>query len=140
MYVVDTQKNYLYKSTQNHMFKPMDNKIFTILCLIIQLIWTYTTQPLIRITLKNSGARQFVENHFADTTIGRTRLLVDATFRQVRHLVEKKWTGTTFGRNCQVVVFRPNVVLDGTSHLPNVIGYLKKNIIRNHFVYPTCNL
>ena len=35
------------------------------------------------------GARQFVENHFADTTIGRIRLLVDATFRQVRHLVEK---------------------------------------------------
>ena len=36
-----------------------------------------------------TGARQFVENHFADTTIGRIRLLVDATFRQVRHLVEK---------------------------------------------------
>ena len=35
------------------------------------------------------GARQFVENHFADTTIGRIRLLVDATFRRVRHLVEK---------------------------------------------------
>ena len=35
------------------------------------------------------GARQFVENHFADTTIGRIRLLVDATVRQVRHLVEK---------------------------------------------------
>ena len=35
------------------------------------------------------GARQFVENRFADTTIGRIRLLVDATFRQVRHLVEK---------------------------------------------------
>ena len=37
-----------------------------------------------------SGARQFVENHFADMTIGRIRLLVDATFRRVRHLVEKK--------------------------------------------------
>ena len=37
----------------------------------------------------SAGARQFVENHFADTTIGRTRLLVDATFRRVRHLVEK---------------------------------------------------
>ena len=36
----------------------------------------------------NSGARQFVENHFADTTIGRIRLLVDATFRRERHLVE----------------------------------------------------
>ena len=36
------------------------------------------------------GARQFVENHFADTTIGRIRLLVNATFRQVRHLVENK--------------------------------------------------
>ena len=35
------------------------------------------------------GARQFVENHFADTTIGRIRLLVDATFRLVRHMVEK---------------------------------------------------
>ena len=35
------------------------------------------------------GARQFVENHFAHTTIGRIRLLVDATFRRVRHLVEK---------------------------------------------------
>ena len=35
------------------------------------------------------GARQFVENHFADMTIGRIRLLVDATFRRVRHLVEK---------------------------------------------------
>ena len=35
------------------------------------------------------GARQFVENHFADTTIGCMRLLVDATFRRVRHLVEK---------------------------------------------------
>ena len=35
------------------------------------------------------GARRFVENHFADTTIGRIRLLVDATFRRVRHLVEK---------------------------------------------------
>ena len=35
------------------------------------------------------GARQFVENHFADTTIGRIRLLVDATFRRVRHLAEK---------------------------------------------------
>ena len=35
------------------------------------------------------GARQFVENHFADTTIGRIRLLVDATVRRVRHLVEK---------------------------------------------------
>ena len=34
-------------------------------------------------------ARQFVENHFADTTIGRIRLLVDATFRQERHLIEK---------------------------------------------------
>ena len=30
-------------------------------------------------------ARHFVENHFADTT-----LLVDATFRRVRHFVEKK--------------------------------------------------
>ena len=36
-----------------------------------------------------TGARQFVENHFADATIRRIRLLVDATFRQVRHLVEK---------------------------------------------------
>ena len=35
------------------------------------------------------GARQFVENHFADTTIGRIRLLVDATIRRVRHMVEK---------------------------------------------------
>ena len=37
----------------------------------------------------NLGARQFVKNHLADTTIGRIRLLVDATFRRVRHLVEK---------------------------------------------------
>ena len=36
-----------------------------------------------------AGARQFVENHFADTTNSRIRLLVDATFRRVRHLVEK---------------------------------------------------
>ena len=36
-----------------------------------------------------AGARQFVENHFANTTIGRIRLLVDATFRRVQHLVEK---------------------------------------------------
>ena len=51
-----------------------------------------------RLTLKKQseygmfcpGARQFVENHFADTTIGRIRLLVDATFRRVRHLAEKK--------------------------------------------------
>ena len=35
------------------------------------------------------GARQYVENHFTDMTIGRIRLLVDATFRRVRHLVEK---------------------------------------------------
>ena len=35
------------------------------------------------------GTRQFVENHFADTTIGHIRLLVDATFHRVRHLVEK---------------------------------------------------
>ena len=35
------------------------------------------------------GARQFVENHFADTTIVSIRLLVDATFRRVRRLVEK---------------------------------------------------
>ena len=39
--------------------------------------------------LSTWGARQFLENHFADTTIGRIRLLVDATFRRVRHLVEK---------------------------------------------------
>ena len=39
----------------------------------------------------NKGARQFVEDHFADTTIGLIRLLVDATFRRVhvRRLVEK---------------------------------------------------
>ena len=36
-----------------------------------------------------TGAPQFVKNHFADTTIGGIRLLVDATFRRVRHLVEK---------------------------------------------------
>ena len=67
------------------------------------------------------GARQFVENHFADMTIGRIRLLVNTTFRRVQHLVEKKKSGTTFGRNCHVIVFRPTVVLDGMSHLPNVI-------------------
>ena len=34
------------------------------------------------------GARQFVENHFVDMTIGR--LFVDVTFRRARRLVEKK--------------------------------------------------
>ena len=32
-----------------------------------------------------TGARQFTENHFAVTTFGRIRLLVDGTFRQVQH-------------------------------------------------------
>ena len=35
------------------------------------------------------GARHFVERHFVGTTFGRIRLLVDVTFRQVRHSVEK---------------------------------------------------
>ena len=35
------------------------------------------------------GARQFIENHFAYTTIGRIRQLVHATFRRVRQMVEK---------------------------------------------------
>ena len=35
-----------------------------------------------------TGARQLVENHFDDTTIGHIRLLVDTTFRRVQHLVE----------------------------------------------------
>ena len=35
------------------------------------------------------GARQFVENYFVDTTIGRIWLLVNATFLKVRHFVEK---------------------------------------------------
>ena len=42
------------------------------------------------LTTTEPGARQFVENHFADTTFGRIRLLVDATFGRVRHLFEKK--------------------------------------------------
>ena len=35
------------------------------------------------------GARHFVESHFVGTTFGRIRLLVDVTFRRVRHSVEK---------------------------------------------------
>ena len=35
------------------------------------------------------GARYFVESHFVCTTFGRIRLLVDVTFRRVRHSVEK---------------------------------------------------
>ena len=31
-------------------------------------------------------ARQFVENHFVDMTVGRIRLLVGAIFRRVRKL------------------------------------------------------
>ena len=37
----------------------------------------------------NGGAQQFVVNHFADTTIGRIQLLVDATFCRVQHVVVK---------------------------------------------------
>ena len=38
----------------------------------------------------NKGvARHFVESHFVGTTFGRIRLLVDVTFRRVRHSVEK---------------------------------------------------
>ena len=35
------------------------------------------------------GARHFVESHIVGTTFGRIRLLVDVTFRRVRHSVEK---------------------------------------------------
>ena len=43
----------------------------------------------LNILISEINSSQFVENHFAHTTIGRVRLLVDATFRRVRHLVEK---------------------------------------------------
>ena len=36
-----------------------------------------------------SGAQQFDEYHLANTTTGGIRLLIDATFHRVRHLVEK---------------------------------------------------
>ena len=68
-------------------------------------------------------ARQFVENHFADTTIGRIRLLVDATFRQERHLVEKNSQVRHSVEIVKSLFFRPNVLLNGTSHLPNVTLY-----------------
>ena len=44
--------------------------------------------PLVPMVLP--GARHFVESHFVGTTFGRIRLLVDVTFRRVRHSVEKK--------------------------------------------------
>ena len=81
------------------------------------------------------GARQFVENHFADMTIGRIRLLVDATFRRVRHLVEN---------NSQVrhsVEIVKSLFFDQTSYSTEHRIYQmsliikKKKIIRNHFVY-----
>ena len=74
-------------------------------------------------------------DNWSDTTFGRCDISPSTTFgrknSQVRHSVEI----------VKPLFFRPNVVLGGTSHLPNVIDYQKKKkMIRNHFVYPTYNL
>ena len=58
------------------------------------------------------GARQFIENHFADTTIGCIRLLVDATFRRVLHLVEKISQVRHSVEIVKTFFFRQNVVLE----------------------------
>ena len=115
-------------------------------------IFTYKKHPIHRNSLAMvinmhflcqyivTGARQFVENHFADRTIGRIRLLVDATFHRVRHLVEK---------NSQVrhlVEIVKSLFFDQTSYSTERRIYQmsliikKMKIIRNHFVYPTYNL
>ena len=53
-------------------------------------VFTHQCNPFVMsLPIVNTGARHFVESHFVGTTFGRIRLLVDVTFRRVRHSVEK---------------------------------------------------
>ena len=94
-----------------------------------------------------SGARglQVWVHDNSSKTISPMRQLVAYDFWSMRRFAEydiwpKKKSGTTFGRNCQVIVFRPNVVLDGSPHLPNVIDYLKKENHKKSLCLPDVQL
>ena len=66
-------------------------------------------------TIRRKPFRRY--DNSSHTTFGRCDVSPSTTNGR------KKQSGTTFGRNCQDIVFRPNVVLDGMSHRPNFMVY-----------------